>query len=91
LNSAFGLTGVSFRDYVLGSWIGMFPGTVMFVYLGSTARNLADVVAGKIEQTAAQQALFYAGLAATFVVTVFITRIARRALNEAIPDAERQP
>src|SRR5437588_4901937 len=37
LNYAYSLTRVSFRDYVLGSWIGMLPGTVMYVYLGSTA------------------------------------------------------
>src|ERR1700716_412210 len=45
LNYAFGLTKVRFRDYVLASWIGMLPGTVMYVYLGSTVTELADVAA----------------------------------------------
>src|SRR5271165_1326108 len=44
LNYAFGLTRVKFRDYVLASWLGMLPGTVMYVYLGSTVKELADVV-----------------------------------------------
>ncbi len=35
LNYAFGVTRVSLRDYVLASWIGMLPGTLMYVYLGS--------------------------------------------------------
>ena len=35
LNYAFGLTQVSLRDYFFASWIGMMPGTVMYVYLGS--------------------------------------------------------
>lgn len=84
LNYAFGLTKVSLRDYVLASWIGMFPGTLMFAYVGSTARDLASIVSDRNEPTGAQQALFYAGLGATVIVTVLITRIARRALDSAL-------
>ena len=58
LNYAFGLTPVSLRDYFLASWIGMLPGTVMYVYLGSAAKNLADLAAGKVEGGTGQQALF---------------------------------
>jgi uncharacterized membrane protein YdjX (TVP38/TMEM64 family) len=86
LNYAFGLTKVRFRAYVLASWIGMFPGTLMYVYLGSLVANIADLVAGKVEQTPEQRVLFYVGLAATVVVTVYVTRVARRALQRAIPD-----
>src|SRR5262249_14167349 len=49
LNYAFGLTMVRFRDYVLASWIGMLPGTVMYVYLGSTVKELADVAVGNVQ------------------------------------------
>jgi uncharacterized membrane protein YdjX (TVP38/TMEM64 family) len=92
LNYSFGLTRVSLRDYVLASWIGMLPGTILFAYLGSTVGALADVVAGKVEKSPAQQALFYTGLAATLAVTILVTRIARRALAQAVPgDADRQP
>ena len=75
LNYAFGLTRVSLRDYVLASWIGMMPGTVMYVYLGSLAR-----AAGERSRTPAEWALYGVGLAATIVVTVFVTRLARAAL-----------
>jgi uncharacterized membrane protein YdjX (TVP38/TMEM64 family) len=92
LNYAFGLTQVSFRDYVLASWIGMLPGTILYVYIGSTVGALADVVAGKFERSPAQQALFYTGLAATLAVTIVVTRIARRALAQAVPgDANTRP
>src|SRR5262249_25372568 len=43
LNYAFGLTKVRFRDYVLTSWIGMLPGTVMDVDLGSTGTGPAVI------------------------------------------------
>jgi uncharacterized membrane protein YdjX (TVP38/TMEM64 family) len=84
LNYAFGLTRVRLRDYVLASWIGMFPGTVMYVYLGSAVKNLAALVAGDFEGGLAQQVLFFIGLLATVVVTVFVTRVAKRALDQAV-------
>src|SRR5262245_679385 len=43
LNYAFGVTRVSFRHYFLASWVGMFPGTVLYVYLGSLVKDLADL------------------------------------------------
>ena len=84
LNFAFGLTSVSLPRYVLASWIGMLPGTLMYVYLGSAAKSLADLAAGKVEGGWQQQVLFGVGLVATIVVTMFVTRIARRALKEAV-------
>lgn len=82
LNYAFGLTRVSLRDYVLASWIGMMPGTVMYVYIGSLAR-----VAGDRSRTPGEWALLGLGLAATIAVTVVITRIARAALARRTPAA----
>jgi len=84
LNYAFGLTRVSLRDYFFASWIGMLPGTVMYVYLGSLAGSLAALGAGESTRTPAQWALYGVGLAATVVVTVFVTRIARAALAKRV-------
>jgi uncharacterized membrane protein YdjX (TVP38/TMEM64 family) len=75
LNYAFGLTRVSLRDYVVASWIGMMPGTVMSVHIGSLVR-----VAGDRTRTPGEWALLGLGLVATIAVTIFITRIARTAL-----------
>ena len=49
LNYAFGITTVRLRDYVLASWLGMLPGTLLYVYLGSAAQSLAAVTAGQVE------------------------------------------
>jgi uncharacterized membrane protein YdjX (TVP38/TMEM64 family) len=86
INYAFGLTNVKLRDYFFASWIGMFPGTVMYVYIGSLFGDLAELAAGTQERSPMEWALVVVGLAATVVVTVFVTRIARRALNEAIEE-----
>ncbi len=80
LNYAFGITRVSLRDYVWASWLGMMPGTVMYVYLGS----LAQAAASQRTRTPAEWTLYAVGLLATVAVTVFITRLARKALGKKI-------
>ncbi|MCA9395585.1 MAG: TVP38/TMEM64 family protein [Candidatus Omnitrophica bacterium] len=84
LNYAYGLTSVPFKQYVLASWIGMLPGTVMYVYLGSLAGSLATLGTGSGEGSTARLMLSVVGLAATVAVTVFITRLARKALSEHV-------
>ena len=80
LNYAFGLTRVKLSHYVLASWIGMMPGTVMYVYLGS----LVNVGAGHRQRTTGEWVLYGVGLLATVAVTVFVTRLARKALAAKI-------
>jgi uncharacterized membrane protein YdjX (TVP38/TMEM64 family) len=80
LNYALSLTGVGLRDFVLGSWIGMLPGTLLYVWLGAGARSLAAVVSGTYERPAAWLILFAVGLVATAAAVALITRAARRAL-----------
>lgn len=84
LNYAFGLTQVRFRDYLLASWIGMLPATVLYVYIGSLAGSLASVSSGAGSRTPAEWAFYALGLLATLIVTIFVTRIARRALQEKV-------
>lgn len=80
LNYGLGLTAVKFRDYFLATWIGMLPATVVYVYIGSLAKNLTDLTTGNVERGPGQLALLAAGLIATIVLTVFITRRANRTL-----------
>src|SRR6266852_4771493 len=80
LNYAFGLTRVKLSHYILASWLGMIPGTVMYVYLGS----LVNVGAGPRQHTTGEWVLYGVGLLAAVTVTVFVTRLARRALAKKI-------
>ena len=84
LNYAFGVTKVSLRDYFFASWIGMMPGTVLYVYIGSLAGSLATVGTDTRSRTAAEWALYVVGLLATVAVTIYVTRIARRALERRV-------
>ncbi len=86
LNYAFGLTRVTLRDYFFASWIGMIPGTIMYVYIGSLAGSLAELGAKAEGQgrSPAEWVLYIIGLIATVAVTVIITNIARKALGRRI-------
>src|ERR1043166_2896553 len=84
LNYAFGLTRVRLSHYVLASWIGMIPGTVMYVYLGS----LVNVGAGHRQRTTGEGVLYGVGLLDTVAVTTLVTRVARKALAKKIGSTE---
>lgn len=89
LNYGYGLTGVDFWRYVLASWIGMLPGTVLYVYFGSLARNAAAIAAGR-EKTLADYIFFGVGLVVAVAVVVLVTRVARKALKNALSEAANQ-
>ena len=86
LNYALGLTPVKLRDFIFASWIGMFPATLLYVYIGSTLADLAQLGDQPPESNAARHVLLALGLAATILLTVLLTRMARRALSEALDD-----
>jgi uncharacterized membrane protein YdjX (TVP38/TMEM64 family) len=93
VNYAFGLTRVSLGAYILGSFLGMLPGTLMYVYLGSAVGDVASLASEGLGETDIGwqgQALKWGGLAATLIVTIFITRVAKKALSEAAPDAVQE-
>ncbi|MDB9439406.1 TVP38/TMEM64 family protein [Dolichospermum lemmermannii CS-548] len=82
LNYAFGITSVSFQDYLIGS-VGMIPGTIMYVYFGSLVGDIALIgsknQAGNIILHWVIQIM---GLIATIAVTVYVTKIAKKALKD---------
>ncbi len=83
LNYGLGLTRVSFADYLIAS-VGMLPGTLLYVYYGKVAGDVAALAGGVAhEKGAADYVLLAVGLVATIAVTAYVTRIARRALKEA--------
>ena len=93
LNYGLGLSQISLKDYVIGS-VGMLPGTIMYVYLGSLVGNLATLGADSSQPPEAariQWIIRIVGLIATVAVTLYVTRIARKALNEALPPSPAAP
>jgi uncharacterized membrane protein YdjX (TVP38/TMEM64 family) len=86
LNYAFGVTGVSLKDYVFGS-IGMIPGTILYVYIGSLVGDLALIgTSAQPDNPLLKWMIRSIGLIATVAVTIYITRIAKKALDEQIAE-----
>lgn len=81
-NYFYGVTKVKPLGYVLASWIGMLPGTIMYVYIGGLLGMAAGSDGGGM--TTGQIVMMVVGLAATVAVTIMITRIAKKAINERV-------
>jgi uncharacterized membrane protein YdjX (TVP38/TMEM64 family) len=83
LNYALGLTRVRFADYAVAS-VGMLPGTLLYVYSGKLAGDVAALAGGAgAPGGAGRTAVLAIGLAATLAATLLVTRLARRALAES--------
>jgi uncharacterized membrane protein YdjX (TVP38/TMEM64 family) len=88
LNYALGITQVSLQDYLLGS-LGMIPGTILYVYIGSLAGSIATIGQQQSIDPQAQMwkwALQIVGFIATIAVTIYITKIAKSALDESLKE-----
>jgi len=82
LNYVLGITSVRFTDYVLAC-AGMLPGTLLYVYYGKLAGDVARAAGGLTpERGTGYYAVLALGLLATIVVTAHVARLARRALAE---------
>ena len=86
-NYSLGVTRVRFWRYVGASFVGMLPGAFLYSYLGSTLQVLTRAAAPGEEASTAKSVLFWAGLVATLVVTVLLTRISGVPLLEHRADA----
>jgi len=82
-NYLYGLTAVKFWPYVLASWIGMMPGTFLYVYIGAAGKAAVAAAAGgeALKHGWQYWTFLGVGLAATIIVTIWVTKIARDALN----------
>jgi uncharacterized membrane protein YdjX (TVP38/TMEM64 family) len=69
---------VATPGYVLASFVGMIPGTFAYVYLGSAAASAA--ASGSDGTRTAVQVL---GAVAAIVATIFVARVATRAIRNA--------
>ena len=84
LNYAFGLTSVSLRDYFLASAVVLTPWAIAYAYLGALAGDLMKLDRDGRARTSTEWAVLVVGLVAAIAAVAYVTRIARRALQERI-------
>lgn len=88
LNYILGLTKVRFLHYNIAS-LAMLPGTLLYVYYGSLAKDVAELAAQDVEEESwGAFTVRLVGLVATIVITVIVTRVARKALRAELPETE---
>jgi uncharacterized membrane protein YdjX (TVP38/TMEM64 family) len=82
-NYFYGLTAVRFWPYVLASWIGMMPGTFLYVYIGTAGKAAVAAAAGgeAVKHGWQYWTFLGVGLLATVIVTIWVTKIAHDALK----------
>lgn len=91
MNYALGLTAVSFRSFAMAS-VGMLPGTLLYVYYGKLAGDVAALATSSSSKgDPAGWALSIVGLLATIAVTATITKLAKKALQEASQATTEDP
>jgi uncharacterized membrane protein YdjX (TVP38/TMEM64 family) len=104
LNYGLSVTAVSLAPYTLCSWVGMMPGTLLFVYIGFLTREsvlaATEAQANNGTKSAAEEQadvesqtlkliFWICGIVVTIVVVCFITRFARQALQRVL-DKQQQ-
>ena len=81
VNYAFGLTSIRLVPYVVSTFLGILPLTIAFVYLGAAGAAVAT-------QHNARAAITVVGALIALGVSIYVARIAGRAIHRAGVDEE---
>ncbi len=81
-NYLYGITGIGFWQTVLTSWVTMLPGTFLYVYIGYVSREGLEAAGGATSVDYGRWGLLAIGLVATAVLTVYLSKLARRRMAE---------
>ncbi|KAL1324894.1 hypothetical protein HN51_035007 [Arachis hypogaea] len=82
-NYLYGLTSVKFVPYVLGSWLGMLPGTWAYVSAGAFGRAIIQEESDLNVLGGSNQLLTLGlGLLATGLAAAYVTRLAKDAIKD---------
>ena len=73
LNYALGITKIRFFHFIIASWIGMIPGTMTYVLMGSMGKA---IVYGK--KSLLEWGLLGIGIIATVFVSILISNIVKK-------------
>jgi len=82
----FSLTSVRLGPYALGTWLGVIPRTLLYVYLGTLLKRSADILAEGEGLPGGPLGYVYgtACLIVAVVLLLFLRNLARKALRQAV-------
>lgn len=84
-NYFFGLTPVRFRDFTLGTLVGIIPFSLHNAYLGSMAADIVSLGEREAERTPLEWTAYGVGLVLVIIAVSGLARIAQRALKIQTP------
>ena len=82
LNYAYGSTSVRAGTHFFATAVGMFPAIALYVYLGTLARDVGQILSGEAAPPELGYWIVGAGIAAIIATTWFIHKTATRALEK---------
>jgi uncharacterized membrane protein YdjX (TVP38/TMEM64 family) len=81
LNFALSATSLPFSTYVWTSFVGLLPGSALYVFVGRGMSNISDFLNGK-ESNPASMAFSIVGILISVVSFIFLARYANRMVQE---------
>ena len=78
VNYTYGLTPVSLREFMIGTAIGIIPGTTAYIYFGTILGDVAQSM--HRSRTPSEWAIYFCGFIVTIAVCIYLVRAAKRAL-----------
>ena len=77
-----GITAITLKDYSIGG-LGMIPGTIVYVYLGTTLGNISDLAKGG-GSNLATTLLLIIGSVLALISVIYVSIKAKKIVNEII-------
>jgi uncharacterized membrane protein YdjX (TVP38/TMEM64 family) len=88
LNYAYGATSVKAATYWMATAVGMLPAVALYVYLGTLARDLGQILSGEVAPSDLGYWILIAGIGAIMLATWVVHRTATQALEKHLMEQE---
>lgn len=89
-NYVFGASNISYRQFIIGTCVGIIPISLTNVYAGSLVGNLATLGTEAVSESPIAWLLYGAGFIVAMVFAVYISRLARRSLQPHVVERENE-
>jgi uncharacterized membrane protein YdjX (TVP38/TMEM64 family) len=90
LNYAYGITAVRGRTHLFATAAGMLVPVALYVYLGTLARDIGQILSGAATPTALGYWILSAGIVGISLLTWVMHRAASRALDRHLPAVDSE-
>jgi len=90
LNYLFGVTPVTFFNYLIATALGIIPLTVLYCWIGSQLRNVKDVFSSQHGDKTETIIYLVVAIVGTALVLIVVTWITRSAIKSAIAEIDKE-